>query len=392
MNKLPVIALSAMFLCSSCFMQQDVENAAAEAPFEENPTLSKSISPMPALGVDIFRQLVAQEKGNIVFSPASAEAALHLLKEGAAGATLAEMEKLPYGKAGVASAMQVQSANALFAAKDITLKPAAKNVIREPFATDLKKAVKDINSWCSKHTKGKINSIVTTRNISPGSRFIAVNAVYLKEKWLRPFQNNLTDMKGTFRMADGSVVPAAMMYQHTPLLYAEGADWQAVALFYRRDERPGEPGCFIGILPKKGDARAFAAKLTAQKYNTIRAALAKAEFEMVKVTLPRFEVTTDTMSLRPALESLGMRQAFTGDADFSKFSDEKLALSGLLQKCYVKVDEEGTEAAAVTIGIVDMAFLAPPCPEIKFDRPFIWAIGDLTTSASPWFMGLCEKP
>ena len=345
-----------------------------------------------ALAANLFRRVVAEQKeGNVVFSPASAEAVLLMLREGAAGQTKAELAALPYGKQGVPSAMRVESANALFVDDSLKLKRVSVPVHRVPFTIAPDEAANSVNAWCCDKTHGKIPSVFDA--VPPLTRLMAVNAVYLKERWLRPFEPDDTKEED-FHLRDGRTVKVPMMFKETDLLYAEGEDWQAVALFYRTDGRKGEPGCFIGILPR-GDAREFAATLTPQKFNAIRTALAKSGYNETQVRLPRFKVNTDAFSLVPALQAVGVRQAFDErKADFSALVEtapgENLYLRSVVQKCYVDVSEQGTEAAAVTA--------ASPCCEyislpriIRFDRPVLWVIGDITTDAPPYFMGLVEE-
>ena len=342
-----------------------------------------------ALAVDMFRHVVAQEEGNVVFSPASAEAVLHMLREGAAGQTKAELAALPYGKQGVPSAMRVESANALFADHDLHLKPTATSVHRAPLRQDPRTALKMINTWCSEHTHGRIGSILS--QLPQRARLVALNAVYLKERWLRPFDADLT-VEQDFHLRGGGTQRVEMMSAEHAMRYAEGRDWQAVALPYRPQQK-GEPGYFIGILPR-GDAREFAAALTPQKLETIRKALDKDSQKATRVQLPRFEAATRAFSLKPTLQALGVGSAFTPAADFSPLAEERIFLSDILQKCFVKVDEEGTEAAAVTAAIAaDCCLLIEEEPRIiRFDRPFLWLIGDLSTATPPYFMGLMENP
>ena len=346
-----------------------------------------------ALAVDMFRHVVAQEEGNVVFSPASAEAVLLMLREGAAGQTKAELAALPYGKQGVPSAMQVESANALFAADDLELKElGVKDIHRVPFAAAPKKAADEVNAWCSEKTHERISSIVSPADIRPDTRLIAINAVYLKEQWLRPFESHRTQPR-PFTAANGTVTQVPTMAQKAGFRYAEGEDWQAVALFYRAQGREGEPGCFIGIRPR-GDAREFIGKLDAKRWEAIRSALNKAAPEPTVVELPRFRVETPIFKLNHALQALGVRTAFTGQADFSGFTDEPLRLSEVRQRCFVQVDETGTEAAAVTAAIMMKNALPrrePPPHIIRFDKPFLWVITDLSTDAPPYFMGLMEE-
>ena len=189
-----------------------------------------------------------------------------------------------------------------------------------------------------------------------------------------------------------------MMMQTADFRYAEGDDWQAVALYYRPENQDSNAvaTCFIGVLPKH-DARAFAMALTPKKYQEIRQALTENYAQETIVGLPRFDISSGIFSLKDTLQACGVPQAFTPDADFRGFAaQEKIMLSDVLQNCRAKVDEEGTEAAAVTVAIAVDACCAPeerPKPKkIIFNRPFLWFITDLNTPAAPYFMGLFEEP
>ena len=379
------LATLALLACSAC---EWTPTHAAEAR-ESEPSLAAPTEP-DALALDMFRHLAEQRRGNLVFSPASAEAALRMLQEGARGTTARELAALPYGAAGIASAMQVESANALFADTALPLSVPESSVQRVPFSSALPQAIDTINTWCSRHTHGKIDRLLSPTSLAPSTALVACNAVYLNERWLHPFDSRPT-VQRPFHPTEGAPVQVEMMSHQDHYRYAEGDDWQAVALFYRREGRTGEPGCFIGILPK-GGARAFAAKLTAARLNAIRAALAASQPKQVRVELPRMEIKTDTFSLKRTLTALGIEQAFSAGADFSGFSPQPLQLSDVVQQCYVRIDESGTEAAAATAAIMVYCILSPQLTVITFDRPFLWIIGDLTTSAPPYFMGICENP
>ena len=360
----------------------------------------ENVKSTDSFAVQMFRTLAEKQQGNVVFSPASVEAVLHLLKQGARGATAAELNALPMGKQGVKSSINPIEANALFIAETLRLNPGIKldDIIPAPFETNSPKAVELINSWAAKNTKGLITNIVSRENITPHTRFVAANAIYLKAKWSRPFEKDNTWSNYTFTKANGKKAKVDMMMQTDDFRYAEGDDWQAVALFYRSENRDSDavPTCFIGILPKH-DARAFAVALTPAKYQAIRQALAENYAQETIVGLPRFDISSGIFSLKDTLQACGVARAFSPDADFRGFAaQENIMLSDVLQNCRAKIDEEGTEAAAVTVAIAKDACCAPeerPKPKkIIFNRPFIWFITDLNTPAAPYFMGLFEEP
>lgn len=355
-------------------------------PAQEAPAAVQS----DAFALQAFRHLLTEQKGNVVFSPAGLEGSLKLLQQGARGKVAEELAALPVGKQEGQSAMQVTDASALFVAEDLKLKPGVKvdGVIRAPFATDEEKAKQIINEWAHRNTRGMIPSV--DAGIRKDTRLVAATVIALEEKWLIPFG---WAPRQAFYLPDGTTKQVEMMSEMNSFKYAEGEDWAAVALFYNPEGRPGTPGCFIGILPA-GDARAFAAGLTPEKMSAIRGALLTQREQEVAVNLPNFEITTPTFSLNTVLKACGVRKAFLPGANFSGFADKDLLLEEVKQKCFVKVDKEGTKAAAVTM-IEAEELGCPHWPEpkvITFDRPFLWVIGDLGTPAAPWFMGLYEAP
>lgn len=358
---------------------------------EEEPSLTAPAQPQAdALAVTMFRDIVKENAGNVVFSPASAESQLRLLRLAAQGQTRAELDALPMGEQGVNTAISPRQAAALYADKSLHLKPAKTPVQRVDFQHKPAAAVKDINAWCRKQTEGRIPSILTEQDIHPQTRLIALDALYLKEHWLRPFMESCTT-EAPFHKADGSVITVPMMYQSEFIRTAAGEDWVAVALLYATAGREGTPGAFIGILPK-GDARAFAAALTPQKYAAIVHSLAQGKRRETVLYLPKFKLTTNAVSLKSVLIKAGAKTMFTEAAQFT-FAEQPLQVDDVRQRCFVEVKEDGTEAAAVTVVTASPLAIAPePPPVIRFDKPFLWAIGDLTSSAAPWFMGLTEEP
>lgn len=355
----------------------------AAAPCEERAAVRGD-----ALALDLFRELVAERSGNMIFSPRSLEAVLGLLEQGAQGDALELLKGLPGGDLKVASAMKVQSADALFVAEDLKLRRAFDDVRPVPFATNPAEAVSLINAWCAEQTRQLIPSLVDASSVTKSTRMVAANAIYLEERWLHPFPAEQTAPL-VFTLSDGSSVRVPMMNTTASFAYAQGDDWAAVALPYR-EQQPGEPGCMVAVLPR-GPLADFVDGLSPEKWEGIRAALAAAPLREVSVVMPTFELCTPVQSLRAAMERRGMSLLFDG-ADWSGFTAEPLVLSDVLQRCYVKVDEQGTKAAAVTGAMMNRMSIGPRPQTIWFNRPFMWVITDLTSPAAPYFMGVVERP
>jgi serpin B len=372
---------------------------------------------------DLYGRLRSVE-GNLFLSPLSAEAALAMTACGANGNTLAEMRKVLHlpddaekTNAGFAAlfdtlnqvdtpadkrGFQLAVANALWGQKGCRWRSEYIDVTRAHYdagltETDFNRpaeACDRINGWADAKTSGKIRRVLEEAMITPLTRLVLTNAVYFKGVWRNQFSERAT-ADGPFTLADGSKRDVALMRQTAGFRYAESDELQAVELPYRGAAELGRVGrddvAMTVVLPKAADGLpALEQKLTADKMDGITKAM-KWEPE-VKLTLPRFKIE-GAYSLKNPLAELGMKDAFdVRRADFSGMtSAEQLHIAFVIQKSFVDVNEEGTEAAAVTA--VAMAGRGMPRPPKVFqaDRPFLFLIRHVPTNTI-LFLGRFEKP
>jgi serine protease inhibitor len=234
-----------------------------------------------------------------------------------------------------------------------------------------------INQWASDATHGRIETIFD--ELPANTVMVLLNAIYFKASWTEQFDRSRTE-RAPFRRADGSTVTADLMYlDHTlPMRRADG-----VTLV----ELPYGGGAFsmVVALPDEGTSASELAKdLTAEKWNGWMEGLAPGH---AYVRLPRFELEWEKV-LNDPLKKLGMVDAFGGGADFRRLTPGGgVWLDLVKQKSFVKVDEEGTEAAAVTGGV--MVTSLPP--EIRMDRPFVFVLRE-RLSGTILFMGVVNDP
>jgi serpin B len=234
-----------------------------------------------------------------------------------------------------------------------------------------------INKWASDATNGRIESIFD--QLPPNTVMVLLNAIYFKANWTQQFDKSRTE-RASFTRADGSRVTADLMYlEHTlPMRRGEG-----VTLV----ELPYGGGAFsmVVALPDEGtSASDFAKTLSAEKWNTWMDQLSPGR---AHVRLPRFELEWEKVLNEP-LEKLGMVDAFGGGADFRRLTPGGgVWLEVVKQKSFVKVDEEGTEAAAVTGAIMPVSLP----PEIRMDRPFVFVLRE-RLSGTILFMGVINDP
>jgi serpin B len=239
-----------------------------------------------------------------------------------------------------------------------------------------------INDWVSEQTEGRIEDLIPQGAIDALTRLVLTNAIYFNAAWLHPFEEHLTH-DAAFHLLDGGDVTVPMMRQTESFGYAEGDGYQAVELLY-----DGAELSMVIMLPDEGRFEAFEDSLDAAYVDSI---LSDVDYEQVALTMPKFEFESE-FGLVDTLDSMGMPAAFTAEADFSGMNGRRdLAITDILHKAFVSVDEEGTEAAAATAVIIGETSMPGEPVEVTVDRPFVFLIRDIETG-SVLFVGRVMNP
>jgi serpin B len=349
------------------------------------------------------RELVpASATENLFFSPLSASMLLGLVLNGADGQTYEQMrgalafdgltqEQINQGYAdliellvGLDPSVTIDIGNSVWAQMGFPVAADFIERVRASFGAEIANVnfgdqgtLPRINRWVSDATHGRIETIFDA--LPPNTVMVLLNAIYFKASWSEQFDRSRTE-RAPFKRGDGSTVTADLMYlDHTlPVRHMDG-----VTLV----ELPYGGGAFnmVVALPDEGTSAADLARgLTADVWESWMAQLAPAR---AFVRLPRFELEWEK-ELNDALERLGMVDAFGGGADFRRLTPGGgVWLDVVKQKSFVKVDEEGTEAAAVTGGV--MVTSLPP--EVRMDRPFVFVLRE-RLSGTILFMGVVNDP
>ena len=363
--------------------------------------------------VDLYRREAAQSKTNIFFSPYSISTAMAMVDLGAHGATATEIEKgmrFPFEGKRLADAWKLVlddvnghkegfdlwTANALWGARGVEFKSAYLKTARSEFGAkietlDFAHATETsrvrINKWVSDTTKEKIRDLIAQGMLTPDTLIVLTNAIYMKAKWDDPFPKSSTELKGKFH-ASGGDVTAPMMHNSGTFPFFKGDGVRVLEMPYA-----GEALSMLVVLPDASGGLATIEKdLTPEKIEAWQSRLVP---QKVIVTFPRF-TSEMTLDLGATLQAMGVKRAFslTG-ADFSGMSEkEKIAISRVIHKARVDVDEEGTEAAAATAVIGVRATAMPPGPPPEMftaDHPFLFVI-KRNGSNSILFLGRLMKP
>lgn len=358
----------------------------------------------------ILRETVAGEtEPNVLLSPLSASLALSIALNGADGTTHDEMraalgfgdddlarinaanESLTELLLGLDRSVDVRIGNSIWARDGFPFRQSFIDTARRWYSAQVTTldfsaatAAPTINEWVDRATNGRISEIVEAP-IAPELVMFIINAVYFKGSWRDRFDRALT-RDAPFALADGGTRMVRMMNRSGPAYYHSASDGtQILEQVYSR----GAFAMTIVLPPEGTDVDDIVAALDQDTWDAWMAALRETDAD---ISMPRYRVEYRTL-MNDALQSLGMTSAFVpGGADFTRMSElgRALYISRVLQKTYMDVNEEGTEAAAVTsveIGVTSM----PVRPRIVVDRPFIVAIRERFSGAI-MFIGRIAQP
>jgi serine protease inhibitor len=364
----------------------------------------KLVTGSNAFAFDLFRQInTAQRSSNVFISPLSASMALGMATNGAGGTTYDAMHNTL--RLGDASRQEVnegyKSLIALLRGLDKSTDFRIANSIwyettfpfNDAFLTDSKTffdaevkgldfrnsaSLGTINSWVNQSTAGKIPAILDA--IDPLEVMFLINAIYFKGSWQKQFDKSQTTNAPFFALdKTSSIVP--LMHQSTELRIANTPSYSAVDLFYGNSAF-----AMTVVLPNPSvDINALAESLTGDSWKSLEQSFTEHKSDLY---LPRFQLTWKR-ELNPDLTALGMGVAFRDGADFTPMSPrgKELIITKVIQKTFVDVNEEGTEAAAATS--VGIGLTSAP-PSIRVDRPFLFVIRE-RFSGTILFMGKIVK-
>jgi serpin B len=378
------------------------------------PDVAAIVAANNRLAIDLYHQL-ARGEGNRLLSPYSITKALAMTYAGARGDTAREMaatlhltldqkqlhpafrdtRKLLIGHiAGQRGVQQYLSAN-LWGQRGYRFDRPFLDVLSRYYEAGLQqvdfndagRARNTINAWVKTQTRGRIVDLFGPDSIDAGTRLVLVTAIYFKADWLHPFPKGQTH-DAMFHGTSGPDVKVRMMSQTEKLDYVEDSQVQVLRMPYA-----GNALAMVALLPKDRDGLADLERaLTADR---LAGWLGRMRNQSVEVSLPRFKETS-RFSLKQTLKALGMKKAFSPDADFSGMSAQGgLFIGDVAHQAFAEVNEEGTEAAAAT-GVNMEALSArplPPRPPVVFraDHPFLFAICD-TQTGMLMFLGRVTRP
>ena len=352
-----------------------------------------------AFTFDLFRAVRKHSTdANVFISPLSVSMALNMTLNGAVGATADEMRaalrESGYSTADINTYCQslreallkadpkttIGIANAIWYRQGATVKAPFIEANRTSYDAEVQAldftsptATATINGWCARKTNNKIKEIV--KQVDPTTFMYLINAVYFKGAWTTRFEKKNT-RSGDFRRADGSTQTVQMMNLKDTFRCASSDVCDYLEMDYGN-----HAFSMVIMLPKDGKTtRDVIAMMDGKKWAD---AIQSLTLKEIRVLLPRFKAECEYPMHEHILPDMGMKLPFNSElADLSGIADigafGRLFISSVIHKTFVQVDEEGTEAAAVTsidiVGSNESSFF-------MVDRPFLFAIREKSTGA-----------
>ena len=368
---------------------------------------------------------------NAFHSPVSVWSALALLAEGARGETASELigllaaaeddvgtdvlhevaADLRRRLEAAGEHVTIESANALWGQDGFAFSRSVLEALAShygagleglDFVHDAEGARRHINAWVAERTRDRIEDLLPEGSLTDLTRFVLTNAVYFLGDWAEPFDPGLTTDR-PFRLADGgevrvpfvrdtegrSIPLASFDAEWTARIFEDGSRGGFLAL-----ELPyeGNRVSFMALVPDEvGGLAALEADLDGAKLEQVTAALAA---QRVRFSMPKLELRP-SYDLIPAAKRLGLSRVFSPDtSDLSGFVDgpsPDLYVTGAFHQAFVRIDEQGTEAAAATGVVVGVRSMPLPSPEVVLDRPFLFVVRE-RTSGAVLFLGRVDDP
>ncbi|MCL2726638.1 MAG: serpin family protein [Polyangiaceae bacterium] len=383
-------------------------------PANETRVLAKGAN---AFAVDLWGH-VGRTPGNLAISPASVGAALAMVAGGAKGETDSQIRTVLHmnGDARTEGArwgyllralespsrpITLRIANRLFGEKTLAFDKSyiewtdtsfGASLLGLNFKGSAESSHTHINTWVDERTQHRIKDLLPPGSVNEQTRLVVVNAIYFLATWANPFEKESTYPQAFFvTRSQKKKVP--MMHDTGYPRVAEVGKVKLLELPYE-----GESASMLFVLPKAVDGLAdVESSLTASKIDDYARAVSSMYAE---VSLPRFEIHTKALSLGENLKALGMplafdpiRAEFTGIAANGPTPEQRLFISNVFHKAFVKVDEKGTEAAAATTVGEEIGLDGEPPEPFKFtaDHPFLFFLRD-NVSGLILFMGRVTNP
>jgi serine protease inhibitor len=401
------LIITAVLLTTSCKKQSEEPLPVDPVPIQLSAQQAELVDSGNSFAFDIFRNVAeAEEEGkNLMISPLSISVALSMTLNGAEGTTReAILEALrnngmtadDVNKAykylteallSVDKRVLISIANSVWTEQNFQAKKKFTDILTEYYKAEARifdvtdpGVPDDVNAWIEDKTNGLIKDMLDQLN--PDAVMLLINAIYFKGKWNSQFDAANT-VSEPFHKSGGGTSSVSMMKQKNKFKVFTGTNFTMA-------EFPYGQGNYVMdvILPTDVNGlNNIIRDLDAESFIQATGGMYERE---VQLSFPRFKYGYK-IELEDILSLMGMEIAFTSSADFSGIADAPLNISRVLHQAFIETNEEGTEAAAVTIVEIELTSMPSGPMVLRLDRPFIYVIRETTTNAI-LFMGRVSDP
>ena len=400
LNKKILIVLGLLIITVIVFVGYKlISNSTNDKPYHKpNPNIEINLS-----DIDINFLKLENKKENIIYSPLSIKYALNMLKEGADGTTLEEIEKV-LNKEELPTYKNIDKVLSL--ANGIFIRDTFKNKIKDKYINDLKDKyaaevkydkfnnANNVNNWIEDKTFKIIKNVISNNTVkNENLKLLLINALAIDMKWAVEFKESDT-RPDSFYDEDKNNLEVTMMHLNTEsdnIKYYQSNEIKSILLPLRKYENTNLE--FIAIMPN-GNLSDYINNLSTDKLNEVIDNLQNiTDKQKLSLSIPKFAYNY-TLDFMNDLNNIGIKEVFTENANLSKMSTASLYVSDAIHKSDIKFSEEGIKAAAVTVfGVYtsSIPFEEKEIIELKFDKPFIYIIKD-KDNGTIWFVGSVYKP
>lgn len=362
--------------------------------------LKEKVESDNSFALDLFKTTYhSTSKENIFISPLSVSMALSMTMNGAKGVTLEEMKEalrttgysledineynrtLKDALVNVDKSTQLTIANSIWYRHDISVRNEFITVNKDNYDAEVKAqdfsspdAVTKINGWCAEKTNDKIKEIID--QIPSNALMYLINAIYFKGIWVSQFDKKNTVSEDFYSEDRVSLGKVNMMHQTGAFEYYCDGYARYLRLPYGNNAFS-----MIVMLPEEDKTISeVILNLDQEHWNKAMEYMSGKE---IKLSFPRFKTECEYQMQNSILPEMGMITPFTENADFTgMFENNNAHISRVIHKTFVEVNEEGTEAAAVTaVEMFESAGIEPAIINYTVNKPFAFAICENSTGA-----------
>ncbi|KAL8244291.1 hypothetical protein R6Q59_010549 [Mikania micrantha] len=385
--------------------------------------LQQSISNQTHVSITLATHLLSKKSpnSNVVFSPLSIHVVLSLVAAGSKGQTLdqllgflktkttddlnalsSQLVSLILEDGSLSGGPRLSFANGVLVEKTLSLKPSFKQVVdtvykaasnQVDFQTKAVEVANEVNLWAEKQTNGLIKEVLPAGAVNNSTRLIFANALYFKGSWSEKFDQSKTK-EFDFHLLDGNKVKVPFMTSEKKQFVREYDDFKVLGLPYFQGQDKRQFTMYIYLPNAKDGLKSFVEKISSTS-DFFDRHIPHQKVKVGQFLIPKFKISFG-FEASEMLKELGLVLPFNGGDGLTEMVDssvgQSLYVSSIHHKSFVEVNEEGTEAAAASAGVVMLrSIMIDDKVDFVADHPFLFIIKEDMTGVV-LFMGQVTDP